>query len=716
MKTRIEERYPMLFPPNAVDRGQITVNRPSPGQIRTFKLSERYLSQAVNVGQVSLDDAEDVFIKSTKGTGKTEVLGDFVESLPSYASVIQIGHRRSLSRSLAQRLHLTSYLDTDKLKRRFSLSIDSLPRVDPNIVRVWPYDVVIIDESEQVFRHLVGDTAERKRGQIFSTLLWLIQNAKKVICSDADLTGDLTIHLVSKLRGNFEQDRVTAIINEWHVGRAINVFESKEHALAQLVSEVAEGKRVYVPVAEKKLADQIETLMKFVRGPNGEEIKVLSLTGDTSDTKEAIDFFANPDTESVKYQVVIATSTLSTGVSIDVEWFDAIYGLFDGSVYTYQDCDQAISRVRSCESVNVWVHYGTPQKFDTEADLRDGPVRKELMTRRLIMPGDDPSLTPVEKLYLDVESRIRWCEQEWSCDRATQFIDLKKADGWTVNWIPTHKPVMAAGREMLKIARDPNGERRYRPILNAENLLEDEFEHIKNVQSLSNAKKRAVSKYYVAKVFDLSSPSDVTMTHLKQYYEDDARNKVKNLKLMAASEEDAMLFDRNEREVPRGKSFTSFDHRVIRQEIMNGLLQVSGVSPADVLQRANRHGELLRDLAEAKSTQKRDSRPYRDATSLFKSENEANLIVVGDDQLHRVLDYVGEHLARINLFLKTRFIQSDLEENQTKVFNRVMGEFGIVIKRDVKKKAKRYIVDFEKVGELAKSEKLRAIVEEIRKV
>ena len=115
-------------------------------------------------------------------------------------------------------------------------------RVDPNEVMVTPYDVVIIDEAEQVFRHLVGDTMEKTRGQIFSTLLWLIQNAKLVICSDADLTYELTIYVMSKLRRDLGKDRVTAIINDWCVGRAINVYENKDHAIAAMVLDVMAGK------------------------------------------------------------------------------------------------------------------------------------------------------------------------------------------------------------------------------------------------------------------------------------------------------------------------------------------------------------------------------------------------------------------------------------------------------------------------------------------
>ncbi|CAJ4550448.1 Signal recognition particle GTPase [Burkholderia pseudomallei] len=678
-----------------------------------FKTSERYLNIAFNVGQASIEGADVVFIKSTKGTGKTEVLSEIVEKLPNESSVIQIGHRRSLSLQLAERLTLTSYLLTDGIKKRFSMSVDSLARVDPNEVAVRPYDVVIIDESEQVFRHLVGDTMEKKRGQIFSTLVWLIQNAKLVICSDADLTFELTVYVMSKLRRNFEQqDHVTAIVNDWCVGRSIDVYENRDHAIANMVLDVIAGKRVYVPVERERLACQLETLLKYVRRPDDIPVRTLTLIGANSDTPEAKAFFTNPNLEAVKYDVIIATSTLSTGVSIDVEWFDAVYGLFDSSVYTYQDCDQAISRVRSCKSVNVYVHPEMRPTYETEAAIRTAVEKKELTTRRWVMPGESVELSAAENLYLDVASRIHWCVQAWKRDRINAFVALKEADGWFVNRVESDGEMASFGKELRKIGRDPRGESKYRPQLNAENLSEEEFESLRHAKGLLSAKKHAVSKYRVARTFGVQ-PADVTAVHMKQYYEDGASDVVRNMRLLAASRDDAKRKDVHERENPNGKAVTDFDHRVLRRSLMIGALKASGIDIAEVYRRIDYQQELAHDLAEAKSTQKRDSRPYRDATSRFKEETRANVMEVTLEQLAHVSSYVRAHMEKMNLYLKTHFNPNVFDENRLVVFNKVLGEFGIFVKRERKKGAPRFIVDYDKVSELSKSPQVRAAVEEI---
>ncbi|CAJ8041829.1 Signal recognition particle GTPase [Burkholderia pseudomallei] len=712
------ERQPMLpeldLPIPALKPVERTLSkRKSASGFNLFNTSERYLNTAFNIGQAGIEGADVVFIKSTKGTGKTEVLAEIVKKMSNESSVIQIGHRRSLSLQLAERLTLTSYLLTDGIKKRFSLSVDSLARVDPNEVAVRPYDVVVIDESEQVFRHFVGETMEKKRGQIFSTLVWLIQNAKLVICSDADLTAELTVYVMSKLRRNFEeQDHVTAIINNWCVGRSIDVYENRDHAIAKMVLDVIAGKRVYVPVERESLACQLETLLKYVRRPDDASVRTLTLIAANGDTPEAKAFFANPNQEAVKYDVIIATSTLSTGVSIDVKWFDAVYGLFDSSVYTYQDCDQAISRVRSCESVNVYVHPGMRPSFDTEEVIRSSIKKKELTTRRWIMPGESTDLNTAENLYLDFAARTHWCVQTWKRDRTNAFVSLKVTDGWFVSEVEKNDVMASFGKELRKIGRDPRDERKHRPVLNAENLSEEEFESLRNAKGLSNAQNKAVSKYLVARTFGVQ-PADLTIVHVKQYYDDGASDVVRNMKLLAASRDDAKRNDIHERQNPNGKAVTDFDHRVLRRTLMMGALKASGIDIADVYRRIDYQQELVRDLADAKSTLKRDSRPYRDATSRFMEKTYSNATEISLGQLASVSNFVRAHMEKMNLYLKTRFKPPMFDENRLTVFNKVLGEFGIFVKRERKKKTHRFIVDYEKVRELSKSPQVRALIEEI---
>ena len=64
-----------------------------------------------------------------------------------------------------------------------------------------------------------------------------------------------------------------------------------------------------MPVELKSLARQLEMLLMNVPRPDDSPVRTLTLIGDNSDTPEAKAFFANPNEEAVKYDVIIATST-----------------------------------------------------------------------------------------------------------------------------------------------------------------------------------------------------------------------------------------------------------------------------------------------------------------------------------------------------------------------------------------------------------------------
>ena len=109
-----------------------------------------------------------IFIKSPKGTGKTERLRKIIAD--DDGSVLLIGHRVALIKQSCERLGLECYLDivgpltTDRL----GVCLDSLRRLRLGGGRSSQFKTIIIDESEQVLSHFLSDTIDsEKRDAIF---------------------------------------------------------------------------------------------------------------------------------------------------------------------------------------------------------------------------------------------------------------------------------------------------------------------------------------------------------------------------------------------------------------------------------------------------------------------------------------------------------------------------------------------------------------------
>lgn len=132
------------------------------------------------------------FIKSPKGSGKTELLRPFVQHCTAEGeSVLLVSHRIALASASANRLGLHCYLekyDKDIGSDRYiayAVCLDSLRRrLKPG---VHSFDHIIIDESEQLFSHFLSSTLEGKRQTVFHALSFFIREAKTVIVCDADL-------------------------------------------------------------------------------------------------------------------------------------------------------------------------------------------------------------------------------------------------------------------------------------------------------------------------------------------------------------------------------------------------------------------------------------------------------------------------------------------------------------------------------------------------
>ena len=110
--------------------------------------------------------------------------------------------------------------------RTLAVCLDSLPKYNepyierfdgkrPIYRRDPPFDLIIIDESEQVLGHLLSQTIESRMGieRCFDALMYEVANAKAVIALDADL-GLVTAHAMQAMRPQDWASRCRIIRNE----------------------------------------------------------------------------------------------------------------------------------------------------------------------------------------------------------------------------------------------------------------------------------------------------------------------------------------------------------------------------------------------------------------------------------------------------------------------------------------------------------------------
>jgi hypothetical protein len=195
-------------------------------------------------------------------------------------------------------------------------------------------------------------------------------------------------------------------------------------------------------------------------------------------------------------------------------------------------------------------------------------------------------------------------------------------------------------------------------------------------------------------------------------YEDKGlREIIEHAKLLKASRVDAINADRYERENPnKTKVFTSYEHRSVKREILFGAQSASGVDYAEVMHKAKLHVENEAEFVMAKSLHKPNSDPYRAASKKRNAKRKELKWIVTQGQIDSLANYVAKDLGRVNLFFATNFKNPTAAETKTKVFNTLMGELGVELKKKPKSKesdAPEYFIDYDRVAELVATKDLK---------
>jgi len=265
-----------------------------------------------------------VYLRGVQMTGKTTVLKALIDALRDGRPIIYVSMRQALIADASRRLGLVSYKDIHgdislSEHPRIAICADSLHRILPPMGDERPA-LLLLDESEQIAGHLFGDTIAKARGKdrgplaTYTHLRRLIEASDLTVAGDADLSS-VTLEMV---RGASEeptscvdeavilhpyQHRLTCVGHE-HIA---TLWRELEAELAKLNA----GETIAVACTSRKEAERVAE--KYATS-----YSVLLVTQHTAiGDLDVAAFLADPSTAQGKYDLIVASPTLATGVSVD---------------------------------------------------------------------------------------------------------------------------------------------------------------------------------------------------------------------------------------------------------------------------------------------------------------------------------------------------------------------------------------------------------------
>ncbi|WP_143289503.1 plasmid replication protein, CyRepA1 family, partial [Brunnivagina elsteri] len=362
----------------------------------SIQLTQKYLEKI----QIS-ENEKLIVLKSAKGTGKTQwLVGEVAKTHEQSRRVLIITHRIQLGEALCKRFgvnYVTEVRDSgtgDLLG--YGVCIDSLhhqsqARFNPDD---WHNDTVIIDECDQVFWHLLNSGTEvaKRRVSVLKNLKLLIQNVLgspegKIYLASADVS-DCDVDYVLALAGEI-QIKPFVIVNDYqpNAGKCY-IYEgtNPKDLLVALDKVIATSK--LTPTAGEDFAKSetkstINKQDKFITASSHllfcsaqkakskwgtqaleerfrrkfPDLRILRIDSESvSDPNHpAYGCIANLNQILIEYDLVIASPSLETGVSIDIQGhFQAVWGIYQG-VQSANSVRQMLARLRDNVERHIWV-------------------------------------------------------------------------------------------------------------------------------------------------------------------------------------------------------------------------------------------------------------------------------------------------------------------------------------------------------------------------
>ena len=495
------------------------------------------------------------FVKSPKGSGKTTMIFDVLQPLrerviggdlsllfleenedidekPFYQrsetsfSILLIGHRQALIRELCKRLNLACYLDDEwqqttslqshltgqkrsvfaERQSRYGVCLDSLPIVEHD-----SYDLIILDECEQVLAHFLSSTMRARRQSVFRKVSLLLERAKSVIALDADLSwvsfmtltdlaharsNDLSVH-VKSTKGVLSQDRsdptikskpVTIYLNRFdQPTKRYEIYQSKPTLLAHLAADIKDGVKVFFTSNSKAQVDQLHAKFSHLYP----EKSFLKVTSDNSNSTAIQEILLNAKTALLQFDAVFTSPSLSTGIDLTFEndeiVFQRVYGLFQASINTHFDIDQQLARVRHTEVIRCWISNET-FRYETDIEICSLDLMKEHLLANTISNVQPVDIEDEQSTaFTRMGSLILSSERQSKNRLLENFIKHKEHHQVQLVYVEKDKDKSKEGSEILKEGKRLSRLNQVQSILTAAALSQREFIDITEAKQQSRS-------------------------------------------------------------------------------------------------------------------------------------------------------------------------------------------------------------------------------------
>jgi hypothetical protein len=305
-------------------------------------------------------------VKSPMGTGKTTMIEKILQYDDSIKKVLWITHRQSLTKQIYGKFKVfdfKNYMDNDGSLRdldRVIVQVDSIERIlsiddSDNTCKFNIYDLIFIDEIEGNLYHYCSpflNKPNRNARSLFNFMILCVQHAKKLLVIDAD------IGMRSKIFVDYLDKSIFINNNYKPIQKTFIVTNNRTKYLNALFNDIKEGKNICIISMSSSILNKFE---KKIKKENVEYIMHTSSTDDKlkNELEDVNSFWS-------KFQVVLYSPTIESGVDFNMKHFDKIYCVIKSGNMTCSQRSflQMVGRIRHVECTDILCFYNGSKKLN----------------------------------------------------------------------------------------------------------------------------------------------------------------------------------------------------------------------------------------------------------------------------------------------------------------------------------------------------------------
>ena len=451
-------------------------------------LDEADLSAPINV------------IFAPMGAGKTQkVIKPFSESVDSFVAV---AHRRSLISDLSETLSIKSY-DDSNANQADKLAI-CLPSTQSIGFRSFIKSVsnIAIDEISQNIRFTASKECKvigSNQEDIFNGLRTLVNECKKVVVCDASID-QTTIDFLETARPDEQLNIIEQVPN--NRGRECYIYTERADFLTKVQLELESGGKVWLAVESAIKAEVLAEMFK--------KYNLIAITSKNSKNKKIKQFLENVNEESRKYDLVIASPAISSGVSVehrDGYHFTMIAGMASGHSICFSDFAQMLGRVRYVDTMHVCLQKNTHRYEQvTTSSILTGLRQASALEGATLKENDFTRF----KAHIDI------VEQEYRADFANGFIWFMQYYCFDIKAGKVSSPDYLLNEKMKEISKELKENHRL-GIKLAKKISKDEAKALDEKQSLTDDEEKQLIAYKLRVSFNFGLGHDINDLDLDMF-------------------------------------------------------------------------------------------------------------------------------------------------------------------------------------------------------